>query len=197
MIPITNTPITTMIISVSALILGLPFAIAAIVFNDNWVPDVILGSKTFGTGPGKTTTIEFGLLTGPNDAVYAGAIIASSCTTLFIIGVILMRHFTKHNGFGWLVCGSALLNLLSQIGCCAAAHLFRNKYPVATSTNQIQHVNGGYSTGGVLYTKEAWACSLNALYADSEGHWADSACSRFVGSTSISRTITDVYLEYS
>lgn len=110
------------------------------------------------------------------------------CATFFAIGVVLIRHFTKHNGFGWMVFGPALLNLLSQIGCCAAAYLFHDKCPVATSTDQIRQVNGGYSTGGVLYTKESWACSLITLYAESEAHWAEPACSRFVRSVSAERT---------
>lgn len=166
----TFTLITTIILSTAALIFGIPFAVAAYILNDNWVPDVVLGSKTFGTGPGQTITIEFGLLTGLNDAVYAGALISMTCTALFAIGVVLIRHFTKHNGFGWLVFGPTLLNLLSQIGCCTAAYLFENKYPVATSTDKIRQVNGGYTTGGVLYTRESWACSLNTLYANSEEH---------------------------
>lgn len=174
-------PIITVACTVAALALGVPAAVVAIIFNSNWVPNVILGSKTIDTGPGKTTTINFGVLTGPNDAIFAGALIAIASTLLFIIGLILIRHFTKHNGFGWLVFGPAFVNLLSQIGCCAAVYMFKNKYPVATSTDQIRLIGGRYDTGGTLYTKEAWACSMNALYSDREGEWADRACSRFVG----------------
>ncbi|KAH7406506.1 hypothetical protein DE146DRAFT_395790 [Phaeosphaeria sp. MPI-PUGE-AT-0046c] len=173
------TPITTIAFSVAVLILGVPAAVIAIVFNSNWIPHVILDSKTFSTGPGKTTTINFGILTGPNDAVFAGAVVAIASSLTFILGLILIRHFTKHNGFGWLVFGPALVNLLSQIGCCSAVYIFKNKYPVATSTDQIRHIDGQYSTGGNLYTKEAWACSMEALYADREGDWANRACSRF------------------
>jgi hypothetical protein len=175
-----NDWITTIVLSVGSLVLGLPFAIAATVLNSNWVPHIILDSKTINTGPGKTTKLEFGLLTGPNDTIYAGAYVFIASTALFIIGFVLFRHSIKHNSFGWLAFGPALLNLLSQIGCCAAAYIFTNKYPVATSTNQIRYDNGTYDTGGALYTREAWACSLNALYAEREGAWADGACSRFV-----------------
>lgn len=175
-----RSPMITIAVSVAALVLGVPVAILAIMFNSNWIPHIILGSKTFSTGPGKTTTIDFGILTGPNDAVFAGALVAIASTLLFIIGLLLIRHFTRHNGFGWFVFGSALVNLLSQIGCCAAVYIFKNKYPVAISTDQIRYVDGQYTTGGNLYTKEAWACSMNALYANREGDWADRACSRFV-----------------
>jgi hypothetical protein len=171
----------TIVVSVVALILGLPAAVAAIVFNHNWVPSVILGTKTIHTGPGQTTTLKFGLLTGPNDAVYAGALISLASTALFVLGLILIRHFTRHNGFGWLAFGPILLNLLSQVGCCAAVYIFKSRYPRATSTNQIQYMDGTYNTGGKLYTMEGWACSMNALYAEREGVWADKACSRFVG----------------
>jgi hypothetical protein len=175
---------TSICVSVGALVLGLPAAIAAVVFNDNWVPPIILGTKIINTGPGKTTTLEFGLLTGPNDAVYAGAIISMVSTTLFVLGLILIRLFTKHNGFGWLVFGPALLNLMSQVGCCAAAYIFTATYPVATSIHQIRYENGTYQTGGTLYTREGWACSMNELYAEREGIWAAEACSRFVRSNS-------------
>jgi hypothetical protein len=173
--------VTTIVLSMSVLILGLPFAIAAIILNSNWIPPIILNSKTINTGGlGKTTKLDFGLLTGPNDAIYAGAFISMVSTALFIIGLVLVRHVTKRNIFGWLAFGPALLNLFSQLGCCATAYIFANKYPVATSTNQIRYENGTYNTGGALYTREGWSCSLNALYADREGVWAKDACQRFV-----------------
>jgi hypothetical protein len=175
---------TTIWVSVGALFLGLPAAIAAVVFNSNWVPSIILRTKIINIGLGKTTTLEFGLLTGPNDAVYAGAIMSMLSAVLLILGLIIIRHFTKHHGFGLLVLGPTLLNLLSQVGCCAAAYIFTNKYPVATSMNQIRYENGSYNTGGVLYTREGWACSMNKLYAEREDIWAAKACSRYVRSNS-------------
>ncbi|KAH3950215.1 hypothetical protein HBI56_007830 [Parastagonospora nodorum] len=147
-------PVITVVISVISIILGLPVAVATLLFNQNWVPKVILGSKTINTGLGKTTTIDFGILTGPNDAIL-------------------------HNAFGWLAFGPALLNILSQVGCCVAVFIFNNRNPAATSRDQIRYANGKYSTGGTLYTKEAWSCSMNALYPEKEGHWANQACSRF------------------
>lgn len=175
-----NSPVITIVISAISLILGLLVAVAATIFNSNWVPDITLGSKTIKTGPGQTSTIRFGILTGPNDAVLASAFISMTSTALFLTGLVLIRHFTRHNGFGWLAFGPALLNLLGQVGCCAAVFILNKRYPAATSTDQIQYVNGKYDTGGQLYTKEAWACSMNALYPDREGSWANQACSRFV-----------------
>jgi hypothetical protein len=176
----TNSPIITIGLSAISLVLGLPVAVAAIVFNSNWIPDVTLGSKTINTGPGQTTTLRFGILTGPNDAVLASALISMASTALFITALVLIRHFTKHNGFGWLAFGPALLNFLGQVSCSAAAFMLNKKYPAATSTDQIRYVDGYYDTGGQLYTKEAWACSMNALYPEREGSWANQACSRFV-----------------
>jgi hypothetical protein len=173
-------PVITVVISAISIILGLPVAVATLFFNHNWVPKVMLRSKTINTGLGKTTTINFGILTGPNDAILAAALISIASTALIIIGLVLTRHFTKHNAFGWLVFGPALLNILGQVGCCVAVFIFSNRNPVATSRDQIRYANGKYSTGGTLYTKEAWSCSMNALYPDKEGHWANQACSRFV-----------------
>jgi hypothetical protein len=188
-----NSPIITIVVSVIAVILGLPVAVVAIICNSNWVPNVILGSKTINTGPGQTTTINFGILTGPNDAISAAALISMISTALFIIGLVLTRHFTKHNAFGWLAFGPALLNVLSQVGCCVAAFIFNNKYPAATSTDQIRYEHGKYNTGGDLYTKEAWSCSMNALYGGREGSWANQACSRFVSrSLNTLTTLMDV-----
>jgi len=174
------TPVITVFITAILIILGFPVAVAILFFNHNWVPRVILGSKTIDTGLGKTTTIDFGILTGLNDAILAAALISIASTALFIIGLVLTRHFTKHNAFGWLIFGPVLLNILSQVGCCVAVFIFNNKNPVATSRDQIRYVNGKYSTGGTLYTKEALSCSMNALYSEMEGHWANQACSRFV-----------------
>ncbi|EAT92015.1 hypothetical protein HBH56_121880 [Parastagonospora nodorum] len=172
-------PVITVVISVISIILGLPVAVATLLFNQNWVPKVILGSKTINTGLGKTTTIDFGILTGPNDAILVAALISIASTALIIIGLVLTRHFTEHNAFGWLAFGPALLNILSQVGCCVAVFIFNNRNPAATSRDQIRYANGKYSTGGTLYTKEAWSCSMNALYPEKEGHWANQACSRF------------------
>lgn len=173
-------PVITVVISALSMILGFPVEVTTLFFNNNWVPKVILGSKTINTGLGKTTTIDFGILTGPNDAILAAALISIASTALFIIGLVSTRHFTKHNAFGWLVFGPALLNILSQVGCCVAVFIFNNKNPVAASRDQIRYANGKYSTGGILYRKEAWSCSMNALYPEKEGHWANQACSRFV-----------------
>jgi hypothetical protein len=180
----TDSPIITIVLCVVSLILGLPVAVAAIIFDSNWTPNITLGSKTINTGPGQTTTLRFGILTGPNDAVLASAIISMSATALFITGLVLVRHFTKRNVSLWLAFGPALLNILGQVACCAAAFVLNNMYPVATSTNQIRYVDGHYDTGGQLYTKEAWSCSMNTLYPDREGSWAKQACSRFVSSHS-------------
>lgn len=178
-----NGPLVTILLSVATLVLGLPVAIAAIAFESAWVPNIILGTKVINTGPGKTTTLKFDLLTGPNDAVSAGAYISIVSAILVTIGFVLVRHFTHKNVYGWVIFGPALLNLLSQIGSCVAAYVFRNKYPVATSTSDVQFVDGTYNTNGRLFTKESWACTMNDLYREREGNWADKACSDFVGQT--------------
>lgn len=177
----TNSRVTTIVFGIVALILGFPIAVAAIVFENVYVPNVILGSKTINTGLGSTKTLSFSLLTGPNDVVTAAAIISMVSSILVMIGVVLIRHVTSHNIWGWLVLGPALSNLLGQIACCAAAFIFESKYSVAKSTNEVQYVNGTYNTDGRLFTKEAWSCTMNNLYADRE-QWADKACSDFVGS---------------
>lgn len=173
--------ITTIALSAFALILGVSAAVAAILFNHTWVPNVILGTKTVKSGLNNATTVlEFGLLSSPNDAVYASGLISMTSTVLIVAGLVVIRHFARHNIWGWLAFGPAFLNLLGTVGSCAAAYLLKSQYPRATSTDQIQYNNGVYDTGGKLYTREGWACSMNALYADREGHWAKKACSNFV-----------------
>jgi hypothetical protein len=173
--------VITIAVGAFALVLGVPAAIAAILFNHTWVPNVVLGTKTVKSGPNNDTTVlEFGLLSGPNDAVYASALISITSTALIVAGLVLIRHFTRHNIWGWLAFGPAFLNLLGTVGCCAAVYLFKSRYAKATSTDQIRYNNGVYDTGGKLYTREGWACSMNALYADREGDWAKKACSNFV-----------------
>ena len=175
-----NNPVTTIVIGIVALVLGLPVAIAAIAFERPYVRNIVLGSKTIDVGLGRTKTVSFDLLSGPNDAVTAAAFISIISAILVTIGLILIRHITRHNIWGWLAFGPALLNVLGQIGCCAAAYIFQSKYPVETLQKDLKYVNGAYDTNGTLFTKEAWACAMNNLYAAQEGDWANKACSNFV-----------------
>lgn len=180
-----DSPVMTIILCIITLVLGLPVATAAIVFESAWVPSIILGTKIIDTGPGQTTTLRFDLLSGPNDAVSAGAYISIISAIIVIIGFVLSRHITYHNVYGWLILGPSLLNFFSQIGSCAASYIFRNKYPEATSNTDVRFIDGAYNTDGRLFTKESWACTMNTFYREREGKWADKACSNFVGSETL------------
>lgn len=170
----------TAIVGLAAIFLGIPVAIAAIALEAAYVPSIVLASKVINTGPGSTTTLNFKILTGPNDAVLGGAYISIISSVVVAAGLVLLRHGKPNNIWRWCVFGPAVFNLLGQISCCAAAYIFRNKYPVAISTDEVRFVDGKYDSGGVLYTKESWACSMSTLYAEREGEWAFSACSKLV-----------------
>ncbi|KAH8723843.1 hypothetical protein GQ44DRAFT_619639 [Phaeosphaeriaceae sp. PMI808] len=168
----------TKVVITVALFLSLPISIATLALNGNHVPQFILRTTTINTVPGKTITLKFGLLTSPNDAICAGATISMISTALFGIA-ILMRHFTIHQSWQWLALGASSSNLLGQVACSAAVFILKAKYPVANSRNDITYKDGMYDTSGKLYTREAWACSMDALYAHRESNWAGKACYNF------------------
>ncbi|KAL6704435.1 hypothetical protein ACN47E_008179 [Coniothyrium glycines] len=172
-------PWITGVISATILITTVPFAIAAIALEAAWVPDIILASKVINTGPGQTTTLEFNLLTSPNDAVLAASYMSLVLSIFFVIILICVRHFATGRLWNWFVLTPAVVNLLTQIGCCAAAYIFKSKYPTANSVNQVRYIDGKYDSDGHLYTKEGWACTMNTFYAEQEGEWANKACENF------------------
>jgi hypothetical protein len=177
-----NNPITTVVLGGAALTLGLPIAGIAIILEKIIMPDIVLGNKEIDIGPGGTKTVTFSLLSGPNDAVFAAAYISVIATIFTVGGLIMVRHFTRHSIWGWLVFLPALSNVLGQIGCCTYVFIVNGQYPEAVSRNEIGYVDGHYNTNGNMYSRESWACSMKSLYLDQEG-WSDKACSNFVRTT--------------
>jgi hypothetical protein len=173
-------PLTTLAISAGALILGIPVAAAAIIFEKVYMPNIILGSKEIKSGIDETKTINFSLLSGSNDAVIAGAFISIIAAVMMAGGLTIVRHVSRHNIWGWAMFGPALLNVFAQIGVLAYVQIVQGQHPEATSTDEIKYINGSYDTNGKLYTREGWACSMNKLYSEREGEWASKACSNLV-----------------
>jgi hypothetical protein len=172
-------PLTTVVLSGAALLLGLPVAVIAIIFEKVTMPDIVLGSKEIDIGPGGTKTVTWNLLSGPNDAVFAAAYISMISAILLVGGLAVVRHVARHNIWGWLVFLPGLANVLGQIGCCAYVFIVSSQHPEAVSRNELKYVNGNYDTNGKSYTRESWACSMKSLYLDQEP-WSDKACSSFV-----------------
>ncbi|KAF2191617.1 hypothetical protein K469DRAFT_736268 [Zopfia rhizophila CBS 207.26] len=170
-------PLTTFALTLAALILGIPIAAAALVLEKVPIPTVILGSKTINAGPNTTKTISFSLLSGLNDAVMAGAYISIISSILVVVGLVLTRHVSKHNIFGWTLIGPAIANALGQVACLAYVFIVQGQHPEAKSTEEVRYVDGKYDTDGKLYTREAWACMMDKLYKEREGEWAEKACS--------------------
>jgi hypothetical protein len=172
-------PLTTAVLGGAALLLGLPIAVIAIIFEKVSVPDIVLGTKEIDLGPSGTKTLTFTLLTGPNDAVFAAAYISMISAVLLVAGLAVVRHVARHNIWGWLVFLPGLANVLGQIGCCAYVFIANGQHPEAVSRNEIRYVDGKYDSNGKMYTKESWACSMKSLYLDQEP-WSEKACSNFV-----------------
>jgi hypothetical protein len=175
----TYNPLTTVVLSGAALLLGLPVAVMAIIFEKVTMPDIVLGNKEIDIGPKGTKTITWNLLSGPNDAVFAAAYISMISALLLVGGLTVVRHVGRHNIWGWLVFLPGLANVLGQIGCCAYVFVVSSQHPEAISRNELKYVNGNYDANGKIYTRESWACSMKAFYQDQEP-WSDKACSSFV-----------------
>lgn len=169
----------TLAVGAGALVLGIPVAVAALIFEKVYMPEVILGSKDIKAGIDTTKTINFGLLTGPNDAVTAGAYISIISSILFVTGLVIVRHFSSHNIFGWALVFPALVDFLGNVGALAYVFIVNGQHPEAKSADEVPLVNGKYETDGKLYTKQAWACMMDKFYSDRED-WAGKACSDLV-----------------
>ncbi|OAG02147.1 uncharacterized protein CC84DRAFT_1220504 [Paraphaeosphaeria sporulosa] len=164
----------------STLILGIPVAIGTIVLDNSYVPDIVLGSKSIDAGPSGSKTLSFGLQTSPDEAVLASAYISILASIVLAVSLIILRH-TNLLGrtAGWGAIASAAANLLAQIGCIAA-------WGILLMTDEAKHAQSvdlsynerlqRYDTRGRMFTREAWACSMQALFREREGAWAGKAC---------------------
>jgi hypothetical protein len=170
----------TLAIGAGALVLGIPVAVAALIFEKVYMPEVILGSKEIKAGLDTTKTVNFSLLSGPNDAVIAGAYISIISSILFALGLVVLRHFSNHNIFGWALVFPALVDFLGNVACLAYVFIVNGQHPEASSADEVPFVNGKYDTDGKLYTKQAWACMMDKFYNEREGEWAGKACSDLV-----------------
>lgn len=186
-------PLTTLAISAGALVFGIPVGVAAIIFEKVYMPNIILGTKEIKAGIDTTKTISFSLLSGTNDAVIAGAFISIICSILFGIGLAVVRHVSRHNIWGWAMFFPALANVLAQIGVLAYVQIVQGQHPEATSTTEVKYINGNYDTDGKLYTREAWACTMDKLYNEREGQWAGKACSNLVCHPRLPRTESELH----
>ncbi|KAH7117894.1 hypothetical protein B0J11DRAFT_493793 [Dendryphion nanum] len=169
-------PLITAALCAGALILGIPVAVAALMFEMTDMPNPVLGSKEIKAGIDTTKTITFRLFSGPNDAVMAGAYISIICSLLLCIGFGVTRHLSKHNIWGWLIFLPGLANVCGQVAILARVFIDHGKNKQAGSADEVPFVNGKYETDGKLYTREAWACMMDKFYADRET-WANKACS--------------------
>lgn len=174
-------PITAAI-GAGALILGIPIAVAALKFEQVYVPDVVLGSKEIKAGLDTSKTINFTLLTGINDAVISGSYISIISSILFVVGLVVVRHFSQHNIFGWAMVFPAAVDFLGNVAVLAYVFIVNGQHPEAKSADEVRFENGQYETDGKLYTRDAWACMMEKFYNNQEGSWAPKACSDLVSS---------------
>jgi hypothetical protein len=178
-----NSLITAAGVSIGTLLLGIPIAIATIASANVYVPDIVLGTKDIDAGPSRTKTLTFGLLTAPTDAVLSAAYISIIASVLCAIGIALIHFF--HNSkkgvtFGWATLCLAATNLLGQLGCLAAWVVLQQKENARVpDTGAVQYVDGKYQTDGKMFTKEAWACTMEAYFSEKED-WANKACDDLV-----------------
>lgn len=175
----------TCTIAAVALLLSIPVAIAALQYENFEMPTFVLGQKDVKAGlDGKTKTVSFAPLSGANDAVTAAACISIICSLLFVSGLVTVRHVSERRVFGWLMLGSAAVSVLGNAACMAYVFIVKGKYKDAAGKDDIvfDEKRGVYeiTEEGRLFTREAWACSLNSLYGEREGRWADNACKKMV-----------------
>jgi hypothetical protein len=179
-----NELLVTAAIVTSILILGIPVAIGTILLDHSYVPNIILGSKSIEAGPSGPKTLTFGLETGPDDAVLASAYISILTSILIAVSIIILRHSNiLGRSVGWGATATAAANLLAQIGCAVA-------WGVLLMKDEAKHAKPGditydekmerYDTRGRMFTREAWACSMKALYDEREGGWSGKACENLV-----------------
>ncbi|KAL5391693.1 hypothetical protein DPSP01_000987 [Paraphaeosphaeria sporulosa] len=184
MVEAPNELLVTAAVVTSTLILGIPVAIGTIVLDNSYVPDIVLGSKSIDAGPSGSKTLSFGLQTSPDEAVLASAYISILASIVLAVSLIILRH-TNLLGrtAGWGAIASAAANLLAQIGCIAA-------WGILLMTDEAKHAQSvdlsyderlqRYDTRGRMFTREAWACSMQALFREREGAWAGKACVNIV-----------------
>jgi hypothetical protein len=173
-------PVTAGIV-VAALILGIPAAAAAIMFTKVDMPNIILGEKEIKAGlNGATKTVSWSLLSGPQDAIIAGAFISIICSLLFSIGAVVVRHVSQHNIFGWAMVFPALASFAANVGIMAYVFVESGKHKETDNRDDIKYVDGKYETNGKVFTREAWACMMDKWFKEREGEWAEKACNDMV-----------------
>lgn len=118
------------------------------------------------------------------------AYISIISSVLFAIGLVTVRHLSKHNGFGWAMLVPALASFGGNVGCMAYAFVASARN--GASENAASEVRfmpeaagaggeaGSYETGGKMFTREAWACMMDEYFHEREGEWAGKACDSFV-----------------
>ncbi|KAF2689846.1 hypothetical protein K458DRAFT_426733 [Lentithecium fluviatile CBS 122367] len=145
--------------SIGVLLLGIPIAIVIISLENAFVPNV--------------------LLTAPNDAVLSAAYISLITSILCVIGLNLVQLLNanrKGKVFGWVTVGVAAVNIMGQSACLVAWGILQGKDNAKVPTKgAVQFVDGGYQTDGRLYTKEAWACTMDTYFSAKE-NWAPETC---------------------
>lgn len=163
-----------------ALTIAVP--IAAIILESAHIPDVVLGTKAINAGPSGTKTLTFGLLTSPNDAVLAAAYISIAAGVICACGIAFVRHIPRYSFvLGCVMITAALGNFLAQIGCTVCWAVWQGKRDGKTAApGEVSYVDGNYETGGRLFTREAWACTMEKYFGEREGSWASKACSDLV-----------------
>jgi hypothetical protein len=184
MVKASNELLITAAVVISTLILGIPVAIGAILLDSTYVPDIALGSKSIDAGPSGPKTLTFGLQTGPDDAVLASAYISILTSILIAVSIIVLRHASVLGRSGGCVAtATAAANLLAQIGCAIAWGVLlmkdEAKHAMPEDITYDEKMEK-YDTEGRMFTREAWACSMKALYDEREGEWAGKACESLV-----------------
>lgn len=180
-------PLITAAIVAGALILGIPVAAAAIMYSKVSMPKITLGSKEIKAGlDGATKTVTYSLLSGPQDATIAAAYISIICSLLFSLGVVIVRHVSQHNIFGWAMVFPAFSSFAANVGIVAYVFLESGKHKEADNQDAVKFEDEKYNTGGKVFTREAWACMMDKWYNEREGEWAEKACKNLVSPFSFS-----------
>jgi hypothetical protein len=171
-------------ITILTVLLGFPTALATIYLTHAFVPSITLGTKQIDAGPSGPKTLTLGLLTSSDDAVLASAYISVLSSLAVASGIVLLRHLRLKKGdalIGWGVMGPAVGNFFGQVGCLVAWILMQGKSDAKVGREEdVTLVDGMYGSAGRMFTREAWACTMNSVFREKEGNWAEKACSHLV-----------------
>jgi hypothetical protein len=140
-----------------------------------------MGEKEIKAGlNGATKTVSWSLKSGPQDATITAGFISIICSLLFSVGVVVVRHVSQHNIFGWAMVFPAFTSFVANVGIMAYVFVESGKHKEAENQDEVKYVDGKYETGGKVFTRGAWACMMDKWFKEREGEWAEKACKDMV-----------------